>query len=234
MEQTSNYTLGIIGGMGPMATAAFMEKIIKNTKADTDQEHMPMIVYHLPRVPDRTAYILGKSDESPVPFIIEAAQNLEKAGVTEIAIPCVTAHRFRKEIQAAVSVPLLDGVEDTAKYLSHRHIKNAGIMATAGTVKADLFGNAFKTCGMECVYPDVDRQTLVMEFIYDCIKSGKPVDEKKLGEVTTYLSECGADVIVLGCTELSLIPKELFSCETVDVLDVLAQTCIDHRNHNRG
>ena len=234
MEQTSNYTLGIIGGMGPMATAAFMEKIIKNTKADTDQEHMPMIVYHLPRVPDRTAYILGKSDESPVPFIIEAAQNLEKAGVTEIAIPCVTAHRFRKEIQAAVSVPLLDGVEDTAKYLSHRHIKNAGIMATAGTVKADLFGNAFKTCGMECVYPDVDRQTLVMEFIYDCIKSGKPVDEKKLGEVTTYLSECGDDVIVLGCTELSLIPKELFSCETVDVLDVLAQTCIDHRNHNRG
>ena len=234
MEQTSNYTLGIIGGMGPMATAAFMEKIIKHTKAETDQEHMPMIVYHLPQVPDRTAYILGKSDESPVPFIMEAAQNLEKAGVTEIAIPCVTAHRFRGEIQDAVSVPLLDGVEDTAKYLSHRHVKKAGIMATAGTVEADLFGNAFRACGMECVYPDVARQSLVMEFIYDCIKSGKPVDQKKLDEVATHLLESGADVIVLGCTELSLIPKDLFSCETVDVLDVLAQTCIDHRNHNRG
>ena len=225
------YTLGVIGGMGPMATAVFMQILIQKTEASCDQEHLPMVVRHIPYTPDRTAYILGQSAESPKEYILKAAQELVADGVAEIAIPCVTSHFFHDEIQKDIAIPMLDGVADTARYLHEQGKKCIGIMATSGTVTSGLFTEAFAEYDMECVYPEEEFQADVMGLIYDCVKSNRSVDADKVHRVMEHLFEHGAEAIVLGCTELSLIPKEYLEGETVDVMEVLAERCLEDWKH---
>ena len=227
------YTLGVIGGMGPMATATFMQILIEKTEASCDQEHLPMVVRHVPFTPDRTAYILGKSTDSPEDSIREAAEALVADGVREIAIPCVTSHFFHDKIQKEIPVPMLDGVEDTARTLADEGVRKVGIMATSGTVTAGLFAEAFRPYDMECIYPDKEHQEMVMSIIYDCVKSNKTPDEKTVHEVLSHLRNHGAETVVLGCTELSLIPKEYLEGETLDVLEVLALRCLKDWNHEK-
>lgn len=222
----NNYTLGVIGGMGPMATALFMQMIIEHTDATCDQEHLPMIVRHLPNIPDRTAYILGDSDKSPAPYIKEAALKLQKEGVAQIAVPCVTSHFFHDEIQKDVSIPVLDGLEDAAEVLEEKGYKKVGVMATNGTVSSGLFTKALSDKNIDCIYPDETHQQYVMDVIYDCVKSNRIADKDKVQKVLSYLQDTGAEVVVLGCTELSLIPKEYLIGETLDVMEALAIRCI--------
>lgn len=227
------YTLGVIGGLGPMATATFMQMLIRQTDATCDQEHLPMVVRHIPFTPDRTAYILGKSSDSPAPDILEAARALVADGVREIAIPCVTSHFFHDEIQKELPIPLLDGVEDTARTLAKEGRTKVGIMATSGTVTSRLFTKAFAPYDMECIYPDEAHQEMVMSIIYDCVKSNKAPDEKTVHEVLSHLRNHGAETVVLGCTELSLIPKDYLEGATLDVMEVLAARCIRDWNHEK-
>lgn len=222
----NEYTLGVIGGMGPMATALFMQMIIEHTDATCDQEHLPMIVRHLPNIPDRTAYILGDSDKSPAPYIKEAALKLQEEGVAQIAVPCVTSHFFHDEIQKDVSIPVLDGLEDAADALSQKGCKKVGVMATNGTVSSGLFTKALSDKNIDCIYPDETHQQYVMDVIYDCVKSNRIADKDKVQKVLSYLQDTGAEVVVLGCTELSLIPKEYLIGETLDVMETLAIRCI--------
>ncbi len=222
----NNYTLGVIGGMGPMATALFMQMIIEHTDASCDQEHLPMIVRHLPNIPDRTAYILGDSDKSPAPYIKEAALKLQGEGVAQIAVPCVTSHFFHDEIQKDVSIPVLDGLGDAADALSQKGCKKVGVMATNGTVSSGLFTKALSDKNIDCIYPDETHQQYVMDVIYDCVKSNRIADKDKVQKVLSYLQDTGAEVVVLGCTELSLIPKEYLIGETLDVMETLAIRCI--------
>ena len=222
----NNYTLGVIGGMGPMATALFMQMIIEHTDATCDQEHLPMIVRHLPNIPDRTAYILGDSDKSPAPYIKEAALKLQEEGVAQIAVPCVTSHFFHDEIQKDVSIPVLDGLGDAADALFQKGCKKVGVMATNGTVSSGLFTKALSDKNIDCIYPDETHQQYVMDVIYDCVKSNRIADKDKVQKVLSYLQDTGAEVVVLGCTELSLIPKEYLIGETLDVMETLAIRCI--------
>ena len=221
-----NYTLGVIGGMGPMATATFMQIIIENTDATRDQDHLPMLIRHIPYIPDRTSYILDRTKENPMPYILEAALQLQKDGVAEIAVPCVTSHFFHKDIQKELSIPMLNGVEDTAKSLQEMGCSKVGIMATDGTVKSRLFSEALGEYDLECIYPDEKHQKLVMDIIYGQVKSGKSVNEADVKQVLSYLYKLGANAVVLGCTELSLIPKNYLEGETLDVMEVLAKRCL--------
>ena len=229
----NEYTLGVIGGMGPMATALFLQMIIEHTDATCDQEHLPMIVRHLPNIPDRTAFILGNSMDSPAPMIKEAALKLQQDGVAEIAVPCVTSHFFHEEIQSALNIPMMDGVEEAALRLQELGYKKVGIMATSGTVTSGLFTKALTKYDMECIYPDEGHQQYVMDIIYDCVKSNKTADKVKVEKVLSHLREKGAEIVVLGCTELSLIPKEFLEGETLDVMETLALKCIkDWKNES--
>ena len=110
-------TLGIIGGMGPMATAYLLELIIQMTDAKTDQEHLRTIVFDNPQVPDRTAYILDREKPSPLPVLEDMAQTLERIGCGVLCAPCVTSHYFYPELSGSVSVPFLHMVEETAREL---------------------------------------------------------------------------------------------------------------------
>ena len=139
-------SLGVIGGLGPMASAYFLERLIDMTDAKTDQDHLDVILFDRPAVPDRTAYLLGKG-ESPLPRMQETARTLESLGASCVAIPCVTSHALYGELAAAVAVPILHMVEETAAYLKRAGIHKAGILATDGTVRTRLFQDALARDG---------------------------------------------------------------------------------------
>ena len=174
--------LGIIGGLGPMATAYFMELLINMTDAKCDQDHLEMIIYNCPSIPDRTAYILGKSNANPVVPIIKIGKKLKEQNVDCISIPCITAHYFHDEIE-----------------------KN----------------------GMHGLVPDKKYQRIVMDIIYKDIKAGKIPDIEKYNVVATHLKNKGAQVIILGCTELSLLKKQYdIKTGVIDAMEVLAKSSL--------
>ncbi len=210
-----------------MATVSFMKRIIDMTDAACDQDHIHIVVEHCPSIPDRTAYILDNSKEDPSPAIISACRTLENAGVDEIAIPCVTAHFFREEIARNIGIPVMDGVLLTADYLKSKGVNKVGIMATDGTIRSGIFENALKSHGIASVLPSARTQRYVMDLIYNDVKSGRPIEQDKFGAVAVELREEGAEVILLGCTELSVIADEwLPDGRFLDVLSVLSRACV--------
>lgn len=220
--------LSIIGGMGPMATAYFLELITQMTEASCDSEHMEIDVKCIPSIPDRTAYILGKSKESPVPRMIEAAKELEANGASLLAIPCNTAFYFYREIQQAVGIPILHPIVETTEYLHARGIRQVGILATDGTVQTELFQDALREAGMIPVMPNGHEQVGVMKMIYSDVKAGLDIEEEEFYSIAEPLFQRGAETIVLGCTELSMIKKgRIMRPGYLDTLEVLAKAAVE-------
>ena len=219
--------LGIIGGLGPMATVSFMRRIIDMTEAATDQEHMEIYVAHCPSIPDRTGYLLDRTKPDPAPHIIEAGRKLALIGADEIAIPCITAHAFHAQLQENIPIPVINGIKLTTSYLSDKGVTRAGVLATDGTVQTGIFANALNELGIEALYPSEASQRFVMELIYNDVKAGKPVEREKFEMVAAEMRERGAEVMILGCTELSVIADEwLPEGRFIDVLVVLAQSAV--------
>jgi aspartate racemase len=210
-----------------MATAYFMELLVKMTKADRDQDHLEMIIYNSPGIPDRTAYILGKSSESPLPGIIALGKKLKAQDVTCVAIPCITAHYFHQEIQDGIGLPVIHAIRDTASILGQAGTRRVGIMATDGTIASGIFQKEIENAGMQAVLPDTAAQEAVMSLIYDDVKAGRPVDLGKFIDVREHLKSSGAQVIVLGCTELSVIKKDYeIGDGFIDAMEVLSRSAI--------
>ncbi|MFZ2538490.1 MAG: amino acid racemase [Oscillospiraceae bacterium] len=220
-------TLGVIGGVGPLSTAYFMEVLINKTDAVLDQDHVDMIVLNHCEIPDRTAYILDNTKENPVPFMKEDAIKLEKLGCSVIATPCNTAHYFYNELQSAVSIPIINMIEETAIALKKDNVKRAGIMATNGTVATKLFQNALTKQGIDPVVPNEENQQFVMDIIYDNVKAGVPIDLEKFKSVVNEFRLHSCDKVILGCTELSVLRKEYSLGDFyVDSLEVLCERAI--------
>lgn len=219
--------LGIIGGLGPMATAYFLQLIIEMTDAKTDQDHIETILYSFPKTPDRTKYILGLSKLNPAEDMIKIGKSLAEQKVEVLAIPCITAHYFHQELEEKIGLPVVHGIRETAEYLVERDIKTVGVMATDGTIQSKLFQMEMESHGIQVVIPDETNQSLVMKLIYDDVKAGKPANMENFQKVSDYLKEQGAQIIILGCTELSVIKRdEKLQAGYLDVLDVLARSCV--------
>lgn len=210
-----------------MATAYFMRLVIDMTDAETDQEHIPMVVYNCPQIPDRTRYLLGLSEENPIPAIAEIGQKLAGDGADVIAIPCVTAHALHSDIQQQVELPILHAIKETADYLAEKGICKVALEATDGTVQTRVFQEELESRGMEVILPSEDSQRRVMNIIYGNVKAGKPVDMDSFAAVEQELLGRGAEVIILGCTELSMVKRDypLKACY-LDVLEVLAMAAV--------
>lgn len=220
-------TLGVIGGLGPMATAYLMELVTKMTKSGCDQEHLPMIVYSYPQIPDRTAYILKKNPNSPVPELVRLAKQLQQQNVTAIAIPCITAHYFWQEVSQQVQTPVLNALVGTAQHLRENGVRKVGIMATDGTIATGLLQLTLENAGMEVLLPDAENQQGVMDLIYRDIKANRPPDMELFRKISSDLHSSGAEVIILGCTELSLIKKDYdIGPGFIDALEVLARLAV--------
>lgn len=220
-------TLGVIGGLGPIATAHFLELIINMTDAKSDQEHLDMIIYNTPSIPDRTDYILDHTKPDPLPRMLAVGQALAQQGVSRIAIPCMTAHYFFPQLESGISVPLINSVAETVAHLKENGIEKVGIMATDGTVKSGIFHRELQTQGLCPVVPDEKAQKDVMHLIFRNVKSGTPAEMDRFFSAADALRHQGAQAIILGCTELSLIKRDYrIGPGFLDAMEVLAQRSV--------
>ena len=220
-------SLGVIGGLGPMATACFLELLTSMTDASCDQEHIETIIYSKPSIPDRTAFILGESPADPVPEIISIARKLEAEGVDAIAVPCVTASYFRDRIGEVIKTPMFHGVDRSVSAMKERGIRNVGLMATSGTIRTGILSDAFSREGITATVPGEGYQAKVMSLIYDYVKKGIAPDLTLLYDVYEHLMSRGAECVLFGCTELSVINMRYdIKGDFFDILEMLAEESI--------
>ena len=220
--------LGVIGGLGPLATEYFYSLINKMTDANRDQDHIEMIIYSKPSIPDRTGYILGKSKENPIIPMIEVGRILGELGVDYIAIPCITGHNFYEVLASEIRVPIIHMVKETAAYLNSQGIKSVGIMATEGTIYSKLFQTELAQYGIAAVVPTRGKQEYVNTLIYDNLKVNIAPDMDKFAAISDELWQMGAEVNILGCTELSLIKRDYpLGPNYLDAMEVLARKSIE-------
>ena len=218
--------IGILGGMGPLATVDLFKRIVLKTPAKKDQDHPRIIIYNNPKIPDRTAYILGKG-KNPLPELIDSAKKLEEWGADFIIMPCNTAHYFAEEIQKAIKIPLINMIEETASYVASLGMKRVGILATMGTIVSGIYQKALEKRGIKGVVPSVEDQEKVMKGIYEGVKAGDiELGRKLLLEVAKKL-EKEAEGIIAGCTEVSIaLKQEDLNVPLVDPMDILAQKAV--------
>ena len=224
--------LGILGGLGPLSSAYFYELITNHTKASCDQDHIDIILSSRATTPDRTDFILGKSDRDPVPFMVEDAKLLEQYGADAIVIPCNTAHYFIEEVRRSVSVPVPSIITETVSHIKRNGHKKAAILATEGTVSSGSYQAELERMGIEWAVPDKEGQAVVTDIIYGDVKRGAVPAPEKLYAVAYKLFEEGCTCAILGCTELSVLKRQFAEDKRyVDSLEVLASKAIKLFDH---
>ncbi|MFE5336982.1 aspartate/glutamate racemase family protein [Isoptericola sp. NPDC056573] len=228
--------VGVIGGVGPLATAYFLQRVVQRTDAERDQDHVDLVVLNHATIPDRTDFVLGRSPADPGPVLARDARRLQDFGVQFLVMPCNTAHYFTQQVLDAVTVPFVSIIDVTVAAARARvpGLGRVGLLATAGTVASKVYDDAFAAHGIDVVVPDAADQDVVSTVIYDQVKAGRPADPDALRGVAARLVERGASVVVLGCTELSvaavdhhLLDEEPF----LDSMDELVRATITGAGH---
>ncbi len=236
--------IGIVGGVGPLAGVDIVKKIIEETNASRDQDHLPVLLSSQPhRITDRTAYLLGKTVTNPGFALADIALELEKSGATVVAIPCNTAHSPRifdvvKEelLLKNSSLKLLNLVDETTRFIQeHFPDSKVGVLSTTGTRNTALYKNSIEAHGLTCIEPNDALQEKVQHAIYDesyGIKAfSSPVTRRAHDELVASIHELkshAAQVIILGCTELPLALREksYYGLPVIDPNRILARALI--------
>jgi len=199
--------LGILGGMGPLATANFMTQVVESTEAQKDQDHLRIYVDCNSQIPARMPPLMGTAGEDPAPAMCESIKKLESIGAEIIAMPCVTAHAFYNKIIDTATVPFLYMPEIVAKAcLQNFPQKTAGVLSTVGTAKFRILLDPMGELNVPCIEPTVAEQEEVTRLIEE-VKKGSDMNQvaKDFSKVLDSMMERGADYFVLGCTELPII-----------------------------
>ncbi|WP_027398179.1 cysteate racemase [Anaerovorax odorimutans] len=226
-----NKVLGVIGGMGPLATQLFYKMIIEKTEAHCDQDHLDIIIFSHATLPDRTKAIKqGKVDEL-FALLLEDAKALERNGANSIAIPCNTSHLLVDKLQQNINIKIIHMIRETMNKIASFHdLKDIkiGILATDGTISMKLYQNECKKFGITPIIPSKDNQKLVMKIIYDGIKNGGEIDFNDFKKIEEELLNNGCQGAILGCTELSCF-KEKYNLPEyyIDAMAVLAEKSIE-------
>ena len=195
-------TIGILGGMGPLATCDLFSKIIQITDASCDQEHVRICIDNHTEISDRT-YASSRQGKDPVPEMVKSAVRLQSFGADVLIMPCNTAHYFYDRILPFVDIPFLSMIDETAKAISDRGLRKIGLLATDGTLQTAVYEKAFKKRGISIVVPPPENQVHIMDLIYNGVKAGnKEIDTKPTKKTIEDLFRKGAQTLVLGCTEL--------------------------------
>ncbi|MBU8537892.1 cysteate racemase [Falsiroseomonas tokyonensis] len=217
--------LGVLGGMGPLASAQFMLRLTLLTDAARDQDHIPAVLWSDPRVPDRTAARMA-SGEDPLPALLRGISGLEAAGAGAIAIPCNTAHGWFEGMQSATALPILHIVDAAEAELLRLGVTPGpiGLMGTAGTLAMRLYQERLEPRGWTCLVPtEEEMQRLVSPGIERVKANDVAAAYAPLAEAARALAARGARAVVLGCTEIPLgiaagpaLPFPV--CDTIDGL----------------
>ncbi len=227
MPDASPKVLGILGGLGPMATVYFYELLCRHTLVACDQDHIDVIINSRASTPDRTRFILGEGTENPFDIMAADAQRLVTFGADILAIPCNTAHYFYQRLEDCVSVPILNMPALTVQTARESGAKKVGILATSGTVLTQTYQRECAKQGIACAVPNAAHQQDIMDIIYQQIKAGQPADMQRFFAAATALEAEGCERIILGCTELSLLRKEAhLNSLYLDSMEALAKAAI--------
>ena len=221
--------LGVIGGMGPEATAYFYEEVIRHTKADCDQEHLDMTILSHASMPDRTKAIQSGECDPLLQAMEGDLKVMEAAGAEHIAIPCNTSHYFYDQIQAMTEIPIIHMPRETVRYAKEHfeNVRRIGIMGTDGTVSAGIYRRECESHGIEDIIPSEQRQRDVMSLIYDDVKAGKKGNYHKFERVMEEFIKKDCDVVILACTEISVFKQDHVLPEIcLDAMDVLVRESI--------
>jgi len=240
------FKVGVVGGVGPAATVDFLDKIVRNTPAQRDQDHIRLLVEQNPRIPDRTENLIADG-EDPTVSLYATCKRLEEGDADIIAIPCNTAHAFVDRIQPYLGIPIVNMLTETARYLRETwpNQREIGVLATTGTIASGVYAKALEMHGLCQVAPEETVQARVMEAIYgkQGVKAGFTTGQcqEDIAEAVEGLICQGVEIIVLGCTELPLLlPRREFVGRTgarvnlVDPTEVLARRCIAYAKAASG
>jgi aspartate racemase len=226
---TARRVVGVLGGMGPAAAAYFCLRLVQETAAGRDQDHVHVILDNDPSVPDRTEFLLGRGDD-PTPALVTMAQRLEKAGADLLVMACNSASPFTGQVAATVQAPLVDwaGEAATAALSRDQSVSAVGLLATAGTVRSGIYQQRLAAIGGRAVVPSPGGQELVSSAIYD-IKAGRPGSAEPMLEVARELAAEGAAALLVACTELSLLfagSRADWPVPVTDALEAVARRTI--------
>jgi aspartate racemase len=232
MKTQQQALLGILGGMGPLATVDFLGKLTRLTPAICDQDHLPWVTVSQPSIPDRSAAIKAGND-GPAPFLIKGVTWLAQQGVGLIAVPCNTSHFWYESMQAASSATILHIADATIEelQLSQTSVGSVAILATRGTVQARIYSSRLAAKGFELFPINEDEQLVVDQIIKD-VKSGQLGTARDAMRALLWtLSERGVHTVILGCTELPIAHmvrsgEAPGGMQTIDTSLALATACL--------
>ena len=226
------YIVGVVGGLGPSATVDFMDKIIKHTRVSRDQDHIRMVVEHNPQIPDRTKHLVSGGPDPTLP-LYAACKRLESNGADLIAIPCNTAHAFVDSFQQYLSIPIVNMLVETVEAIK-RNCMDAGViglLATSGALQSRVYHELIEQTDYDLLVPDEPHQEMLMEVIFGekGIKAGFTEGDclRDFHRVIRHVEDRGADVLILGCTELPLLELPQKSVTILDPTDILARKCVE-------
>ncbi len=226
--------IGIIGGMGPLATIDLYNKILNYTAAENDQDNIHVIIDSNTSVPDRTQAILH-SGKSPVYELIRSAHRLEFMGADMLLMACNTAHYFYEQIAPHLKVPLIHMIDETAREVKALGLSCVGLLASEGTCKSGIYDRSFKKLGIELLKPSEEAQRHVTSIIYDGVKAGKA--QYQTGDFLKAIQELssgGAQAFILGCTELPVaFARYGIEANVIDPTEVLAKRAVEEAIYKR-
>lgn len=223
--------LGVLGGMGPLATVDFLHKLIEETPAQRDQDHVATVVYSVPQIPDRPAAIVGNG-ASPLPAMLEGIRVLKQAGVRAIAIPCNTAHYWYADLARAAGVPLLHIADAACEALERRelHAEKVGLMGTEGTIAAGFLQERLRLRSREPVLNTAEEQSQWVLPAIACVKRHELKEAHALvTQACAALHARGAQAVILACTEIPVAleyAESGYAPTAVDATRALAQACV--------
>lgn len=226
VRPTVSRRVGVLGGMGPAATVDFYGKLVEETPAGRDQDHLPVVIWADPRVPDRSESLLG-TGEDPTPWLERGIEALVEAGCDVLAVPCNTAHAFVPRLARQAGVQLVSIVEATVDTVVAEGAVTVGLLATTGTVRSRLYADSLQQYGIEVIEPLSADQERVMAAIL-AVKRGRAgrTHRRALADVCRGLADQGAELVIAACTELVLVLEPDGAVPVVDPARLLARRVV--------
>ncbi len=222
----------ILGGMGTMATESFVHLLNERVVTHKDQDYLNYVLFNHATVPDRTAYILDATNDSPLPYLLDdiEKQNLLKPDF--IVLTCNTAHHFFDTLQAATPIPILHMPKEAVKeVLKQKEVGKVAFFGTTGSVKAGIYETQMRQAGLEVYLPTEKLQDKINHLIYHDIKENDFLNQSLYVEILKDAVDAGCKQIILGCTELSLMEAS-FGQDDYPVID--AQSVLVDRTIERA
>ena len=220
----------ILGGMGTMATESFVHLLNERVVTHKDQDYLNYVLFNHATVPDRTAYILDATNDSPLPYLLDdiEKQNLLKPDF--IVLTCNTAHHFFDTLQAATPIPILHMPKEAVKeVMKQKEVGKVAFFGTTGSVKAGIYETQMRQAGLEVYLPTEKLQDKINHLIYHDIKENDFLNQSLYVEILKDAVDAGCKQIILGCTELSLMEASFGQHDypVIDAQSVLVDRTIE-------